>query len=61
MWRCLFQDKTIKHVNTGSCLQKPDPGDINLPLLRACDQSEGQQWIMDSEFTWQARNHDDNR
>ncbi|XP_066153567.1 polypeptide N-acetylgalactosaminyltransferase 5 isoform X2 [Euwallacea fornicatus] len=50
-------DKTIKHVNTGSCLQKPDPNDINLPLLRPCNFGEGQQWIMESDFKWQANNH----
>ncbi|CAH0563541.1 unnamed protein product [Brassicogethes aeneus] len=50
------QDKTIKHVNTGSCLQKPDPHDVNLPLLRPCNFDESQQWIMDSDFKWQARN-----
>lgn len=46
--------KTIKHVNSGSCLTKPDPADANLPLLRPCTYDEGQQWIMDSAFTWQA-------
>lgn len=56
-----FQDKTIKHVNTGSCLTKPDMSDVNLPLLRACDYSEGQQWVMDSDFKWQARNHEEDR
>nr|CAH7739270.1 unnamed protein product [Callosobruchus chinensis] len=49
--------KTIKHVNTGSCLTRPDPSDMNLPLLRPCDYSEGQQWIMDSDFKWQAKGH----
>lgn len=48
--------KTIKHVNSGSCLTKPDPADANLPLLRPCTYDEGQQWIMDSAFTWQAKN-----
>lgn len=47
--------KTIKHVNSGSCLTKPDPADANLPLLRPCTYDEGQQWIMDSAFTWQAK------
>jgi polypeptide N-acetylgalactosaminyltransferase len=54
-------DKTVKHVNTGSCLQRPDPGDMNLPLLRPCNYSPGQQWIMESDFKWQARNHQDER
>ncbi|XP_057666804.1 polypeptide N-acetylgalactosaminyltransferase 5 isoform X2 [Diorhabda carinulata] len=50
-------DKTIKHVNTGSCLTQPDTSDVNLPLLKACDFSPGQQWIMNSDFKWQAKNH----
>lgn len=56
-----FQVKTIKHVNTGSCLTKADMSDVNLPLLRSCDYSEGQQWVMDSDFKWQARNHEEER
>ncbi|XP_060522311.1 polypeptide N-acetylgalactosaminyltransferase 5 isoform X2 [Cylas formicarius] len=54
-------DKTIKHVNTGSCLQKPDNSDVNLPLLRPCNYEEGQQWIMESDFKWQAKRHPENR
>ncbi|CAH1135999.1 unnamed protein product [Ceutorhynchus assimilis] len=55
-------DKTIKHVNTGSCLQKPDSSDVNLPLLRPCNYGEGQQWIMESDFKWQAKNqHEEER
>ncbi|XP_050299063.1 polypeptide N-acetylgalactosaminyltransferase 5 isoform X3 [Anthonomus grandis grandis] len=50
-------DKSIKHVNTGSCLQKPDPSDVNLPLLRPCNYGEGQKWIMESDFKWQAKRH----
>ncbi|KAJ8965124.1 hypothetical protein NQ314_004349 [Rhamnusium bicolor] len=54
-------DKTIKHVNTGSCLTKPETTDVNLPLLKSCSYHEGQQWIMDSDFKWQANNHQDER
>jgi len=50
---CL-QDHTIKHINTGQCLQKPDIQDTSQPLLRSCDHSLGQQWIMKSKFVWQA-------
>ncbi|KAL1497990.1 hypothetical protein ABEB36_008862 [Hypothenemus hampei] len=49
-------DKTIKHVNTGNCLQKPDQSDVNLPVLRPCTYGQGQQWIMESDFKWQANN-----
>lgn len=61
LYNFILQDKTIKHVNTGSCLQKPDPGDMNLPLLRTCDYSKSQQWIMKSEFKWQAYRQDNER
>ncbi|CAG9824567.1 unnamed protein product [Phaedon cochleariae] len=54
-------DKTIKHVNTGSCLTKPETSDINLPMLKTCTYSEGQQWIMESDFKWQARNHQEQK
>ena len=50
----LFQDRTIRHENTGQCLQKSDTSDVNLPLLRHCDYSLAQQWIMKSAFKWQA-------
>ncbi|XP_074041113.1 polypeptide N-Acetylgalactosaminyltransferase 5 isoform X2 [Leptinotarsa decemlineata] len=56
-WLYDVVDKTIKHVNTGSCLTKPDSSDVNLPLLKACSFGEGQQWIMESDFKWQARHH----
>ncbi|KAF4518103.1 hypothetical protein B566_EDAN007804 [Ephemera danica] len=46
--------KSIKHKNTGHCLQKPDHRDASKPLLQACDGSMGQQWIMESKFKWQA-------
>ncbi|XP_025834127.1 polypeptide N-acetylgalactosaminyltransferase 5 [Agrilus planipennis] len=52
-------ERTIKHVNTGSCLQKPDKSDMSLPLLRPCDLSRGQQWIMKSKFKWQANKEND--
>jgi polypeptide N-acetylgalactosaminyltransferase len=50
----LFQDHSIRHKNTGQCLQKPDHSDTSKPLLRPCDNSVGQQWVMDSKFKWQA-------
>ncbi|KAI4456061.1 n-acetylgalactosaminyltransferase [Holotrichia oblita] len=51
--------RSIRHENTGQCLQKPEASDMNLPLMRRCDHSLGQQWIMQSEFKWQARRSDD--
>ncbi|XP_072389962.1 polypeptide N-acetylgalactosaminyltransferase 5 isoform X1 [Diabrotica undecimpunctata] len=56
-WAYDEEEKTIKHVNTGSCLTKPDTSDVNLPLLKACNFGLGQQWIMNSDFKWQARNN----
>ncbi|KDR19630.1 polypeptide N-acetylgalactosaminyltransferase 5 isoform X1 [Zootermopsis nevadensis] len=53
-WTYNTQDRTIKHINTGQCLQKPDIRDTSQPLLRSCDHSLGQQWIMKSKFVWQA-------
>lgn len=56
-----FQDRTIIHVNTKSCLTKPDTSDVNLPVLKTCNHGEGQQWIMSSDFRWQAKNHQEDR
>ncbi|XP_037906931.1 polypeptide N-acetylgalactosaminyltransferase 5 isoform X2 [Hermetia illucens] len=48
------EDKTIRHTNTGNCLTRPSRDDPTTPLLRACDYSRGQQWLMESKFKWQA-------
>ncbi|XP_065157687.1 polypeptide N-acetylgalactosaminyltransferase 5-like isoform X1 [Atheta coriaria] len=57
-WTYDIKEKTIKHVNTGQCLQKPEMSDMNLPLLRPCAHAAlGQQWIMSGEFKWQAHNY----
>lgn len=48
------KDKTIKHVNSGNCLTRASADDPSTPLLRPCDYSEGQQWLMKSQFKWQA-------
>ncbi|XP_054266224.1 polypeptide N-acetylgalactosaminyltransferase 5 isoform X2 [Macrosteles quadrilineatus] len=53
-WIYSEQDRTIKHVNTEQCLQKPDTRSPSTPLLRNCDSSQGQEWIMKSKFKWQA-------
>lgn len=53
-WVYSEKDQTIRHVNTDQCLQKPDVKDPSTPLLRRCDQSLGQQWVMKSKFKWQA-------
>lgn len=49
-----FKDGLIRHVNSGRCLSKPESRDVTLPVLRRCDGSSGQQWIMKSRFKWQA-------
>ncbi|KAK7871233.1 hypothetical protein R5R35_001093 [Gryllus longicercus] len=53
-WVYNSEDGIIKHVNTGQCLQMPDPHDMSQPLLRNCDGSKGQKWVMKSKFRWQA-------
>ncbi|XP_065340037.1 polypeptide N-acetylgalactosaminyltransferase 5 isoform X1 [Cloeon dipterum] len=55
-WTYDKSDRSIRHKNTGHCLQKPDQTDSSKPLLRPCDGSEGQQWVMESKFKWQAYN-----
>jgi len=32
---------------------------VTLPVLRRCDGSLGQNWIMKSRFKWQANDDDD--
>lgn len=49
-----MQDRTIKHVNSGNCLTRATKDDPSQPLLRPCDYSEGQQWLMNTQFKWQA-------
>uniref|UniRef100_A0A034VZY2 Polypeptide N-acetylgalactosaminyltransferase n=1 Tax=Bactrocera dorsalis TaxID=27457 RepID=A0A034VZY2_BACDO len=53
-WVYDAEDKTIRHTNTGNCLQRPSRSDPVTPLLRPCDYSKGQQWLMESKFKWQA-------
>ncbi|KAG7174631.1 Polypeptide N-acetylgalactosaminyltransferase 5-like [Homarus americanus] len=54
MWTFNDQDGSIRHVNSGRCLQKPDARDVTLPVLKMCDGSVSQQWIMNGSFKWQA-------
>ncbi|XP_063586078.1 polypeptide N-acetylgalactosaminyltransferase 5-like isoform X1 [Penaeus indicus] len=54
MWTYNDQDGSLRHVNSGRCLQKPDARDVTLPVLRPCDGSAGQQWVMKGSFKWQA-------
>ncbi|XP_057368291.1 polypeptide N-acetylgalactosaminyltransferase 5-like isoform X2 [Daphnia carinata] len=53
-WLYEAQDGLIRHVNSGRCLSKPESRDVTLPVLRRCDGSSGQQWVMKSRFKWQA-------
>lgn len=34
-------------------------GDVTAPLLSKCDGTDGQKWIMDSKFKWQAAKEDE--
>ncbi|XP_063698586.1 polypeptide N-acetylgalactosaminyltransferase 5 isoform X2 [Culicoides brevitarsis] len=56
-WIYDMEDKTIKHVNSGNCLTRPTREDPSTPLLRPCNYSKGQQWLMQSMFKWQANHH----
>lgn len=57
-WDYNTSDKTIVHMNTGLCLDKPNPSkDTTLPVLSECDGRSSQQWIMSSNFKWQATDH----
>ncbi|EDW75603.2 uncharacterized protein Dwil_GK23729, isoform C [Drosophila willistoni] len=53
-WVYDAEEKWIRHTNTGQCLQRATRDDANTPLLRPCDYSKGQQWLMESKFKWQA-------
>jgi len=54
MWYYNEEDGSIKHVNTDQCIQRPSSKDGAEPLLRKCDGTRSQQWIMKSKFRWQA-------
>jgi hypothetical protein len=49
---CIFliQGGSIRHVNSGRCLSKPESRDVTLPVLKRCDESISQQWVMKSRF-----------
>ncbi|XP_055295558.1 polypeptide N-acetylgalactosaminyltransferase 5 isoform X1 [Sitodiplosis mosellana] len=53
-WKYDEEEKTIKHINSGNCLTRATSEDPSTPLLRPCDYSEGQQWLMKTQFKWQA-------
>ena len=50
----LSDDGLIRHANSGRCLSKPESTDLTLPVLRRCDGSLDQQWIMKSRLKEQA-------
>lgn len=57
-WDYNSLDRTIVHMNTGLCLDKPNSSnDATLPLLNECDGRPSQQWVMSSNFKWQATDH----
>ncbi|XP_017954109.1 polypeptide N-acetylgalactosaminyltransferase 5 isoform X1 [Drosophila navojoa] len=53
-WVYDAEEKWIRHTNTGQCLQRATRDDASTPLLRPCNYSKGQQWLMESKFKWQA-------
>ncbi|XP_021004562.1 polypeptide N-acetylgalactosaminyltransferase 13 [Parasteatoda tepidariorum] len=52
-WEYDEEEKSIRHVNTRKCLDKPEDKDPTLPLLKECDGSPSQVWIMKGKFKWQ--------
>uniref|UniRef100_A0A146LCQ1 Polypeptide N-acetylgalactosaminyltransferase n=1 Tax=Lygus hesperus TaxID=30085 RepID=A0A146LCQ1_LYGHE len=55
-WVFSHEDGSIKHVNTDQCLERPLPGENKgEPLLKNCDGSRAQRWVMSSDFKWQVR------
>ncbi|CAH0725674.1 unnamed protein product, partial [Brenthis ino] len=54
-WTYDTKTRTIKHTNTGMCLEKPDAADAWKPVLRPCTLARSQQWLMQVDFKWQAR------
>ncbi|KAF6212957.1 hypothetical protein GE061_010670 [Apolygus lucorum] len=55
-WVFSHEDGSIKHVNTDQCLERPLPGENKgEPLLKNCDSSRAQRWVMSSDFKWQVR------
>lgn len=41
-------------MNSGNCLTRPTRADPKTPVLKPCDDSKGQEWLMQSKFKWQA-------
>jgi polypeptide N-acetylgalactosaminyltransferase len=58
-WHFSTSEKSIKHVASGKCLGRPADSDVTTPVLTRCDGSEGQKWIMESKFKWQAAKEDE--
>ncbi|XP_034834503.1 polypeptide N-acetylgalactosaminyltransferase 5 isoform X1 [Maniola hyperantus] len=54
-WTYDTKARTIKHTNTGMCLDKPESSDVWKPVLRPCSRARSQQWLMQVDFKWQAR------
>ncbi len=54
----MFQDKSIRHMNTNRCLatQNNNPSD---PVLEECSSSPNQRWVMGSKFKWQANKQEE--
>jgi polypeptide N-acetylgalactosaminyltransferase len=59
MWDYNWDLKTLVHVNTGLCLTKADSSkDSTLPLLKKCSGKRSQKWLLQSNFKWQASDHE---
>ena len=59
MWEYDWDKKTLLHVNTNLCLTKADSSkDATLPLLKKCTGKRSQKWLLQSNFKWQAADHE---
>lgn len=59
MWEYDWDKKTLTHVNTNLCLTKADASkDATLPLLKRCSGKRSQKWLLQSNFKWQAADHE---
>lgn len=61
MWQYNELTNTIIHTSTQLCLDKPNPKNHpSLPLLRRCNHTISQKWVMNNNFKWQLSNYQTN-
>ena len=54
MWEYDHKFKTLTHVPSKLCLDKPNPmRDPFTPTIRHCNGRKSQKWILKSDYKWQ--------